>query len=373
MMTSKHSKGFSLIELMVAMVLGLMLSAGIFTVFSGNKQSTDLTTTMADMQENARFALNQLSGDIRMAGFQGCNDIGRGGPNILANNAPTNNLTLSATSGSVVNSGSNWTPESALGSAIPAQNQNAVAGSHALSLQFGSAATYPLTEHVGNGGVPNRSANIRVDTSDGVSSEPFNMQAGEFAIISNCLGADLFQMTSVSNSGTVAEIAHANSGNSSNLLSIDYLNNPSTKFMRFNSNVYYVGRTGVTAADGTQLTGLYKQTLPYEANNPPILMVPGVENMRVLFGVRTGTNMIRFVTPNGAGIDPENIESVRIGLLMASDEEIAENEDDKTYNLAGQQIVAAGGGGAGADTHPRDNRFRLAFNTTVKIRNRRIE
>ncbi|MFK8075298.1 MAG: PilW family protein [Granulosicoccus sp.] len=373
MMTSRYNKGFSLIELMIAMVLGLMLSAGIFTVFSGNKQSTDLTTTMADMQENARFALSQISNDIRMAGFQGCNDISRGGPTVLAINAPTNNLALTAATGSVVSSGSSWTPASALGSAVPIQNQNAVAGTHALSLQFGSAASYPLTQHVGNGGVPNRSANIRVDTSDGISSEPFNMQAGEFAIISNCIGADLIRMTSVNNSGTVAEIAHANSGNTSNLLSIDYLDTPSTKFMRFNSNVYYVGRTGITAADGTQQTGLYKQTLPYDANNPPTLMVPGVENMRIVFGVRTGTSTLRFIPPNGAGLNAENIESVRIGLLMASEEEITENDDDRTYDLAGTPIVAASGGAAVAGTHPRDKRFRLAFNTTVKIRNRRIE
>lgn len=373
MMHPKNNQGFSLIELMVAMVLGLMLSAGIFTVFSGNRQSSDLTTTMADMQENARFALNQLSSDIRMAGFQGCNDIGRGGPTILANNAPTSNLALTATTGSLINSASNWTPESALGPAIPAQNQNAIPGTHALSLQFGSAASYSLTQHVGNGGVPNRSANIRVDISDGASSEPFNMQAGEFAIISNCIGADLIQMTSVNSGGTEAEIGHANSGNSSDLLSIDYLDHPSTKFMRFNSNVYYVGDTGTTAADGSPITGLYKQTLPYEAGNPPILMVPGVENMRILFGVRTGTNMVRFVEPNGAGMDPASIESIRIGLLMVSEQEIAESEDNKTYSLAGQQVVAAAGAVAGGNTHPIDNRFRLAFNTTVKIRNRRVE
>jgi len=44
----KKNSGFSLIELMIAMVLGLMLSAGIFSVFSGNKRSTDLNSAMAN-------------------------------------------------------------------------------------------------------------------------------------------------------------------------------------------------------------------------------------------------------------------------------------------------------------------------------------
>ncbi len=368
-----HSKGFSLIELMIAMVLGLMLSAGIFTVFSGNKQSSDLTTTMGDMQENARFALNQLSSDIRMAGFQGCNDINRGGPTILANDAPTTNLALTASSGSLINTASSWSPDSALGGSVPAQNRNAIAGTHALSLQFGSPASYPLSENVGNGGVPERSADIKLDISAGISSEPFNMKAGEYAIISNCIGADLIKISSVSEGATVAVIGHENSMNSDDSLTIDYLANPSTKFMRFNSNVYYVGDTGSTSSDGTAITGLYKQTLPYDATNPPILMVSGVENMRIVFGVRTGTNTLSFQTPDAAGLTASNIESIRVGLLMVSENEITEVEDTRTYSLAGQPITAAAGGSAGGDTHARDNRFRLAFNTTVKIRNRRTE
>ena len=105
----------------------------------------------------------------------------------------------------------------------------------------------------------------------------------------------------------------------------------------------------------------------------PFSWYPGLKICALCLVFEPGTNMTRFVEPDGAGMDPVNIESIRIGLLMVSEQEIAEAEDDKTYSLAGQQIVAAAGAVAGGNTHPRDNRFRLAFNTTVKIRNRRVE
>lgn len=362
MKITRHNRGFSLIELMIAMVLGLLLSTGIFTVFSGNKQSSDLNTTMADMQENARFALNQLSSDIRMSGFQGCKDINRGSANILAVGAPTNNLERTSAAGSVVATAIDWKPAPPIGLA---RLGNVIPGTHALTLQFGSEATFPLTENVG-GNVPNRSDPIPVNTTAGISSEPFNIKAGDFAIISNCTGADLIKVTSVAG----GSVSHTNGDNISNSLSYDYLADQNTKFMRFNSNIYFIGDTGATSRDGNIITGLYQQKLPYEDNNPPVLMITGVENMRVLFGVRSGTNSLSFLTPDQVA-SPQNIETVRIGLLMVSEDPVSNQLDQRTYTLAGQPIVASNTSNGTTGTHPIDRRYRQAFNTTVKIRNRR--
>jgi type IV pilus assembly protein PilW len=361
MMQTRRDRGFSLIELMIAMVLGLMLSAGIFTVFSGNKQSSDLNTTMADMQESARFAMNQLSSDIRMAGYQGCKDINRGGGNILAVGAPTANLETTAVIGSVVASAEDWQPNPPI---ALTSLKNVVPDTHALTLQFGSPATFPLVEAVG-GDVPDRSDPILVNTSEGISSEPFNMKAGEFAIISNCTGSDLIKLTSVAADGTVE---HANGENTSNSLSYDYNADKNTKFMRFNSNIYFIGDTGSTSSDGNMIKGLYQQRLPYENNNPPILMISGVENMRILFGMRRGTSGLSFLQPDSADLKTQDIESIRVGLLMVSNEAVTDRLDKRTYTLAGQPILA-GDGSLG--THPTDRRYRQAFNTTVKVRNRR--
>jgi len=157
-----------------------------------------------------------------MAGFQGCNDLSRGGPEIIANNAPTTDLTLTATTGYEVSSPSSWTPAAANGMVMPPLINNAIPGTHALAVQFGSPAAYPLSESVGSGGVPNRSAPIVVNSSPGISREPFNLEANEFAIISNCTGGDLFNITGVSGGASAAAtVEHSNSGNRSDKLSFD--------------------------------------------------------------------------------------------------------------------------------------------------------
>lgn len=66
---SYHQKGLSLIELLIAMLLGLMLTAGALQMMLSSQQIYQATDTLSRIQENGRFALNFLSKDIRMAGY----------------------------------------------------------------------------------------------------------------------------------------------------------------------------------------------------------------------------------------------------------------------------------------------------------------
>ena len=68
--------GVTLIELMVAMVLGLLVSAGIITVFSSTSSSSKAQTQLARLQEEGRFAITRLGSDLRMANGQYCNNSG---------------------------------------------------------------------------------------------------------------------------------------------------------------------------------------------------------------------------------------------------------------------------------------------------------
>jgi len=61
--------GFSLIEMMVAMALGLLLVVVIGQVFITSKESYRTTEDLSRLQENARFAAAQMSRVVRMAAF----------------------------------------------------------------------------------------------------------------------------------------------------------------------------------------------------------------------------------------------------------------------------------------------------------------
>ena len=64
-----RQNGVTLIELMIAMVLGLILIAAVLSVFIGTKRGFNRNQNLARMQEDARYALEELTRDLSMAGF----------------------------------------------------------------------------------------------------------------------------------------------------------------------------------------------------------------------------------------------------------------------------------------------------------------
>lgn len=85
-------RGFTLIELMVAMLLGLVVIAGVSSVFLANMRSYHSNTALGDVQSNARIAFELMARDIRQAGLTGCNsrsgrisNVLSKGPNATAN------------------------------------------------------------------------------------------------------------------------------------------------------------------------------------------------------------------------------------------------------------------------------------------------
>ncbi|WP_439887517.1 PilW family protein [Pseudomonas sp. MBLB4123] len=61
--------GFSIVELMVALVLGLLLMTGIIQVFLSSRQTYAANEAIGRMQENGRFALEFISRSARNAGY----------------------------------------------------------------------------------------------------------------------------------------------------------------------------------------------------------------------------------------------------------------------------------------------------------------
>lgn len=71
-LTSPHPcrpSGFTLVELMVAMAIGLFLMLGISQVFLASKKTYNLQAATSLMQENGRFAVEMLQREINQAGF----------------------------------------------------------------------------------------------------------------------------------------------------------------------------------------------------------------------------------------------------------------------------------------------------------------
>lgn len=64
-------RGFSLLEVFVALAMGLVLFAGVMSIFVGMRTTTSETSGYGELQENGRFALNLLTDDLLRQDFWG--------------------------------------------------------------------------------------------------------------------------------------------------------------------------------------------------------------------------------------------------------------------------------------------------------------
>jgi type IV pilus assembly protein PilW len=64
----KRERGFTIVELMIAMVLSLVLGSAILTIFANNSHSFNQDENILRMQDDARHALREIAFEISMAG-----------------------------------------------------------------------------------------------------------------------------------------------------------------------------------------------------------------------------------------------------------------------------------------------------------------
>ena len=92
------SPGFTLIEILVAITIFGILTAGIFSAFQGQMKIHGTQQKISAMQQNARAAMYHMAREIRMAGYD---PTGRAGSGIRPSPGARDTITLSMDSGSV--------------------------------------------------------------------------------------------------------------------------------------------------------------------------------------------------------------------------------------------------------------------------------
>lgn len=71
----RSERGFSLVELMIAMVLGLVVMGAAFAIFMSNQNTYRANEGLNRIQESARAAVEMMSRDIRAAGGSACSNL----------------------------------------------------------------------------------------------------------------------------------------------------------------------------------------------------------------------------------------------------------------------------------------------------------
>lgn len=354
---NKHSQsGFSVVELLVASVIGLLILTGAVTVFSSNNSSSALSNGMSRVQESGRIAMDIIANDIRMAGYQGCADSSMVSINAIANAGPTINMPATAITGAEVGA-SGWNPSVP----IDLTGLNApLAGTDVIYVQHGSGRTTQLQTSMAN-----PTQNII-----SLARNPDQLAAGDLVMVSDCTSVDVFRAGSVGTTTTNVSLQISSSLNSQANLSKAYqisgnaLADP-MRIMRYEATAYYIANTTRTDSRGLPIRSLFAQDLS-TVSGTSLELVEGVENMQFLYGEALANGDIRYVPAGTAGLDMSQVVSVQFGLLVNSIDLITSRTDDRLYQVADELIGDTGT----TITHSSGKVLRTAFNTTVRLRNR---
>src|SRR6267154_3158411 len=67
--TARRQRGFTMIELMVALLIGLFLMGGLMTLLQNNRKAFSSQSALAQLQDSERLAMSMMTGIIQQAGY----------------------------------------------------------------------------------------------------------------------------------------------------------------------------------------------------------------------------------------------------------------------------------------------------------------
>lgn len=288
-MTLSRQAGLSLIEIMIALLIGLFLLLGLYEIFMSSKQSYRLAEAQSRLQENARYALEVLGHNIRQAGFVGCSGIIEDKNPIVVGNSPflAPNPDKDVAANSVKTEGSaalsSWFVTGAKGAntasisamptagatiALTAAITDAVKYTDAITVIFGESCGGITTAAMDS---VNPAGKLSADNTCGSITT-----AGTPLVISDCASAHVFR-SATDNTKNKDKDANA------------ILNFPDGKSYPAGSEILlHRAYTYYIKENTANQPALYRfdNNLAVSATNPTEL-VEGVENLQIKYGVDT--------------------------------------------------------------------------------------
>lgn len=334
--STRHAAGLSLVELLVAIAIGLVVVAGVVQVYLSARQAYRATEALARVQEAGRFAISALMRDIRMAGYSGCADPG---------GIPVNNIVDLDGDGSA-DSGYTLGTAAAVRIDDEITTGPGVAGTDRITLLFAEPRMVPIVS-AGNAG---STAEVKI------ASNPYGFQAGDVIVVTDCQQADVFAATTVSGGGaggSPVTIAIAAANNTTPRLSKDYRKDY-TWAMQVVSRSYFVGDTGRTDASGQPIYALYRQ----DDGGTPVELVEGIQGMEISVALDTDGDGAADARSDSPGSVPaDEIVAVTVSLWARSTVDYVV-ETPRSFSVGTETV------------NPTDNRLHLVFTATAGLRNR---
>lgn len=326
---SRVAAGFTLIELMISLVLGLLVIAGVGSVFLANQNAYRTNTALGDVQESARMSFEFLARDIRSAGANPCGTskvdsvLKPGGDSMLYSAADIEG----------------WDKATAV-TDLPASGAGApvVGGGGAIRLASARESGLALES------VTSPRANIKLD------APTTSIGAGDVLMLCDADKATVFQVTNYNQANKV--VVHnkgaGTPGNKTKCLNHPVPQDPSGgDCNRFSPSSYLAIPVNYTWYVGENDVGgrsLYRYGRSQQATSGVAEMVRGVQAMEISYHERGGA---AYVAASSVGSWAE-VNAVRLALTVRS-----------------RGLQPGSTTGAGTDQQPLER----VFTTTVALRN----
>lgn len=330
-----RQRGVGLVEIMISLTLGLMVTGAIVQIYLTTKRQNDMQTSLTGRQESARFAAQIIQRDAQMAGFRGClRDLG------------TVENTLNNANDFLYDYGQHVVGFDNAGG-LPASITNVVAGTDVLTLRTVDDTVVELT------------AGMASSTADPVTAaglDPAPFAVGDVALIADCVGAVVFQVDAYdAGTGAIGHTAAGTPGNST--LSFGRRFTAGSQVFRMRTTTYYIRQS----ANGTG-PALWRRVGLEE----PQELAEGIENMQVLYGedIDGDQSPDAYRTADDVG-NWNEVVSLQVALLAAGTQDRVADADPRTFDLLGEEVDPTDGG-----TVESDGRLRRVLSFTVALRNR---
>ena len=331
----KVSRGFSLVELMVGMLLGILLIGGAATIYLTSKRSYVEVEQVAALSENARFAEMMVTDSLRLVGLFGEVTANRVAldPNLnpvvgdcagAAGAYDTANFIFAATANA------NGTALGCIDDAMP--------GTDVLVVKH--VIPRPYSDGPREGGDPNEPAN-----GNGIIDFPNALDPQKTYVMTNNVHGIVFdgggQAPSITTGGDV----------------------PGGVAWEYQFEVFYV------RDNGDKPPQLSRKVLAWDGGAMGVVtedLVEGVENLHLLFGYDSSNDgeVDTYGDRIAVAGNWDRVESVEMFMLIRSAERDLQYTDVKTYRLGGDKIWEA---------PDEDRNFRrMISHASISLRNMKL-
>ncbi len=330
----RRQTGVSLVELMVAMTIGLFLIGGAFYVYVNSRDSMEVTDTISRLQERARFALDTMEPDLRLASYWGLHN----NPIVIDGRVTPLNPTGIAVDGEC---GDGWVTNLE----IPVEGRD--------------HTNLPWADCIADEDLAPNADTVSVRHAAGAPVDEGDLETGR-----------LYVRTDETQQGALF-VGNTQPGGFG----------PTAENRAMVANGYYIRPyTFGDVADNDGWPSLRRLVLGVEGGQPAMRdqeVIPGVEDMQIQFGVDTDAigsptrgSVNRYVDADNPILDPDDaafiadarVLAVRVWLVVRSEDTELGYADNRQYRYANREYTVP----------PQVQGFRrLLVSRTIFLRNQR--